>query len=174
MELVAFYGFALLAVLPALFMLFTKNLIYAAFALFITFLGVAALYVLAGADFLAVTQIMVYVGGILVLLIFGIMITQNSIKSNDASAPNTILVNSSRQLPGILLATVIFLFLVYVALAANYTIIGDIINSKSTVRTIGVELMTTHLLPFEIAGIILLVALVGATYLAMNRNPTHE
>ncbi len=174
MEFVAFYGFALLAVLPALFMLFTKNLIYAAFSLFITFLGVAALYVLAGADFLAVTQIMVYVGGILVLLIFGIMITQKTIKTTDSTAPNSVLVSSGRQLPGFLLATAIFLFLVYVVSAANYAIVGDIIISKSTVKTIGVELMTSHLLPFEIAGIILLVALVGAAYLAMNRNPVHE
>ncbi len=174
MELIAFYGFALLAVIPALFILFTKNLIYAAFALFITFLVVAAIYVLAGADFLAVTQIMVYVGGILVLLIFGIMITQKSVKNVDSSTSNQVLVLSSRRIPAFILATVLFLFFTYLILGANFAIVGDVMTSKSTIRTIGVALMTTHLLPFEIAGILLLVALVGATYLAMNRNSTHE
>ena len=65
-----------------------KDTAIAAFALFLAFLGVAALYVLAGADFLGVTQIMIYVGGILVLLIFGIMLTQKSDKSADPSKPN--------------------------------------------------------------------------------------
>ncbi|MNL78650.1 NADH:ubiquinone oxidoreductase subunit J [compost metagenome] len=49
---------------------------------------------------------------------------------------------------------------------------GEEMNTKSTIKTIGVELMTSHLLPFEIAAILLLVALIGAAYLALNRNPT--
>ncbi|MGB3588505.1 MAG: NADH-quinone oxidoreductase subunit J, partial [Tunicatimonas sp.] len=74
-EVAAFYVFAGLVVLSALVVLFTRNILYAAFSLLLTFLGVSAVYVLAGADFLAVMQIMVYVGGVLVLLIFGVMLT---------------------------------------------------------------------------------------------------
>src|SRR5690606_28039474 len=70
-----FYFFACITVLSALMVLWTKNVLYAAFSLIITFMGVAAMYVFAGADFIAVAQILIYVGGILVLIIFGVMLT---------------------------------------------------------------------------------------------------
>lgn len=171
MEVIAFYIFSGLAIFSALFILFSKNLIYAAFALFVTFLGVAALYVLAGADFLAVTQIMVYVGGILVLLIFGIMLTQKADKSAVSTTPNTVIVSVTRRFSGFLVGSCLFIFLSYIIAAANFKLTGETNISRSTLKTIGVELMTSHLLPFEIAAILLLVALVGAAYLALNRNP---
>ncbi|MCF2489727.1 NADH-quinone oxidoreductase subunit J [Dyadobacter sp. CY347] len=170
MELAAFYGFSLLAIVAALFILFSKNLIYGAFALFLAFLGVAALYILAGADFLGVTQIMIYVGGILVLLIFGIMLTQKK-KNDDSQHHNRVEILLSREVWGFLLGVGIFVALFKIISSANFKMIGDSISSRSTIKTIGVELMTSHLLPFEIAAILLLVALVGAAYLAMNRNP---
>jgi len=171
MEATAFYSFSILAIAAALFILFSKNLIYAAFALFLTFLGVAALYVLAGADFLAVTQIMVYVGGILVLLIFGIMLTQKTNKESISSAPNRVAVPVARAIWGSVIGGGLFIFLSYIIVDARFQMTGNIISSKSTIKTIGVELMTSHLLPFEIAAILLLVALIGAAYLALNRNP---
>ena len=170
-QIIAFYGFALLAVASALFILFSKNLIHAAFALFLTFLGVAALYVLAGADFLGVAQIMIYVGGILVLLIFGIMLTQKGDRQA-GSVQNKVEVLASRELWGGIVGAGAFVFLMKILLSADFRMTGDVNTSKSTIKTIGVELMTSHLLPFEIAGILLLVALVGASYLALNRNPS--
>ncbi|MDQ6477803.1 NADH-quinone oxidoreductase subunit J [Dyadobacter sp. LHD-138] len=171
MEIAAFYGFSGLAIIAALFILFSRNLIYAAFALFLAFLGVAALYVLAGADFLAVTQIMVYVGGILVLLIFGIMLTQKADKEAISTTPNRVVVSMARQFWGFLIGASLFGFLSYVIVTSNFKMTGESNVSRSTLKTIGVELMTSHLLPFEIAAILLLVALVGAAYLALNRNP---
>jgi len=171
MEAAAFYSFSILAIASALFILFSRNLIYGAFALFLAFLGVAALYVLAGADFLAVTQIMVYVGGILVLLIFGIMLTQKANNNTVSDTPNKVEVLPSREIAGFLAGSGLFLFLGYIILDARFAMQGEVISSNSTIRTIGVELMTSHLLPFEIAAILLLVALVGAAYLALNRNP---
>ena len=171
MEATAFYSFSILAIASALFILFSRNLIYAAFALFMAFLGIAALYVLAGADFLAVTQIMVYVGGILVLLIFGIMLTQKTNKEAISSTPNRVEVPLTRIIWGFLVGSGAFVFLSYIILSSQFKMTGNIISSKSTIQTIGVELMTSHLLPFEIAAILLLVALIGAAYLALNRNP---
>ena len=171
MEATAFYSFSILAIASALFILFSRNLIYAAFALFMAFLGIAALYVLAGADFLAVTQIMVYVGGILVLLIFGIMLTQKTNKEAIYSTPNRVEVPLKRIIWGFLAGSGVFFFLSYIILKSQFKMTGNIISSKSTIRTIGVELMTSHLLPFEITAILLLVALIGAAYLALNRNP---
>jgi NADH:ubiquinone oxidoreductase subunit 6 (subunit J) len=72
---VIFWIFGIITVTSAIITAFAKNIVYAAFALLFTFFGVAGLYVMANADFLAVTQLLVYVGGILILLIFGVMLT---------------------------------------------------------------------------------------------------
>ncbi|HSQ75876.1 MAG TPA: NADH-quinone oxidoreductase subunit J, partial [Bacteroidota bacterium] len=72
---IVFYIFAAITVLSAFVVVFSRNLMYAACSLLFTFFGVAGLYILLHADFLAVTQILIYVGGILVLLLFGIMLT---------------------------------------------------------------------------------------------------
>lgn len=170
-ELIVFYAFAALTLGAGVFILLTRNLMYAAFALFLALLGVAALFVLAGADFLAVAQLMVYVGGILVLLIFGIMLTRIPDPEATSQTPNRVLVDLGRGFWGGAVALALFIVLFLVIVQANFALVGDTLNSRSTIRTLGVELMTTHLLPFEIAGILLLVALVGAAYLAMNRNP---
>ena len=74
-EAVIFYIFAAVTVGSAAVVVLARSLIYSAFALLFTFFGVAGLYVLLGADFLAATQLLVYVGGILVLLLFGVMLT---------------------------------------------------------------------------------------------------
>ncbi|GAB2763542.1 NADH-quinone oxidoreductase subunit J [Rhabdobacter roseus] len=171
MELVAFYGFSAMCIGSALFILLTRNLMYAAFALFVALLGVAALYVLAGADFLAVTQLMIYVGGILVLLIFGIMLTQTP-ERQEATASNRVEVLSGRRFWGFLASVAVFCLLLFTLLGSRFRLGGDTLTSRSTLRTLGVELMTSHLLPFEIAGVLLLVALIGAAYLALNRNPS--
>src|SRR5512135_2345235 len=73
---IVFYFFAAMTVTSAAVVVFSRNLIHNAFALLFTFFGVAGLYVFLGADFLAATQMVIYVGGILVLLIFGVMLTQ--------------------------------------------------------------------------------------------------
>lgn len=72
---VIFYIFGAITLTGAFITAFAKNIVYAAFALLFTFFGIAGLYVMANADFLAVTQLLVYVGGILILLIFGVMLT---------------------------------------------------------------------------------------------------
>ncbi|MGV3604326.1 MAG: NADH-quinone oxidoreductase subunit J [Dyadobacter fermentans] len=171
MEAIIFYIFSALTLLAGLFILVSRNLIYGAFALFLAFLGVAALYVLAGADFLAVSQIMIYVGGILVLLIFGIMLTQKREKSDDSTRHNRVEVPITRRIWGVLVGVGFFGLLVKVILSSDFAMAGAEMSTKSTIRTIGVELMTSHLLPFEVAAILLLVALIGAAYLALNRNP---
>ncbi|MEK6571394.1 MAG: NADH-quinone oxidoreductase subunit J, partial [Bacteroidota bacterium] len=72
---IVFYVFALVTVVSAFVVVFSKNIVHSAFSLLFTFFGVAGLYVLLNADFLAVTQLLIYVGGILILLLFGVMLT---------------------------------------------------------------------------------------------------
>lgn len=168
MELIAFYGFAGLAIVSALFILFTRNLMYAAFGLFLTFLGVAALYVFAMADFIAVSQIMIYVGGVLVLLVFGIMLTQSG-KTRESTRANYVTVENKGVVIGLTVAVALFALLIKVITTADFLLAGDYVEQKSTLGQLGVHLMTTHLLPFEIVAILLLAVLVGTGYMAYNR-----
>src|SRR6266853_1022486 len=74
-----FYFFAIITIASGAIVVISKNIIYSAFALLFTFFGVAGIYVLLNADFLAVTQLLIYVGGILVLMLFGVMLTNKVI-----------------------------------------------------------------------------------------------
>ncbi|MGB3182641.1 MAG: NADH-quinone oxidoreductase subunit J [Cyclobacteriaceae bacterium] len=162
-----FYAFAGLTVLSALFILLTRNILYAAFSLVVTFLGVSALYILAGADFIAVTQIMVYVGGVIVLMIFGVMFT-NKVQGK---AITTAVHN---RFWGVLVSVGLFAFLFAFLLRVNWGALGWIDRSQhvagaGTLRQLGTGLMTDYLLPFELAGILLLIALVGAAFIARRQ-----
>lgn len=170
---IAFYSFSALTLVGALAVLFTRNVMYAAFFLLLTLLGVAGLFVLASADFLAVAQIMIYVGGVLVLVIFGVMLTHKpDARTNaDSQQPNRI---ASLNRSGGLLSWVgavgvagsLFVAFYTLLARANFTLLTRPVGWQSTVQTIGKQLMTEYVVPFEIAGILLLAALVGATYLA--------
>jgi NADH-quinone oxidoreductase subunit J len=84
-----FYLFATAIVASAVLVCFSRNIVHAAFALLVTFFGVAGIYVLLSADFLAVSQILIYVGGILVLLVFGVMLTNRVTNIDLRSALST-------------------------------------------------------------------------------------
>ncbi|TAF96908.1 MAG: NADH-quinone oxidoreductase subunit J [Cytophagia bacterium] len=165
----AFYGFSALAIGAALFILFTRNVLYAAFCLFVVLLGVAALFVLMGADFLAIAQILIYVGGVLILLIFGIMLTHRG-EPTTSQQPNRITTKHLNKFWGFTVALSIFGILFTVLVSANFQIMqlpnAPINAPHSTVRRIGLSLLTDNVLPFEIAGVLLLMALIGAAYVA--------
>src|SRR5687768_12070546 len=74
---VIFYLLAAITIIPAIVVVFSRNIAYAAFSLMFTFFGVSGLYVMLGADFVGVSQLLIYVGGILVLFLFGMMLTAN-------------------------------------------------------------------------------------------------
>ncbi|CCH57000.1 NADH-ubiquinone/plastoquinone oxidoreductase chain 6 [Fibrisoma limi BUZ 3] len=173
MAQLAFYGFAALTIGGALAVLLTRNVLYAAFFLLLTLLGVAALFVLAGADFLAIAQIMIYVGGVLVLVIFGVMLThkRDPQASTDSQQPNRILTLNRNWVGVLLVAVPLFLGLYTLLARTNFTILNQPSpNWQTTIDTIGKQLMTEYVVPFEIVGILLLAALVGATYLASPRS----
>ncbi|MCY7352050.1 MAG: NADH-quinone oxidoreductase subunit J [Cytophagaceae bacterium] len=162
----------------AVVVLLSRNVLYSAYSLLLTFVGIAALYVLAGADFLAVTQLMVYVGGVLVLLVFGVMLThrgdaQKSVAQR-ATEPNVVRTNHGRTLAGVLVAGGMFALLFTVIQKADFTrneaTFYDPITRVSTVPDVGIHLMTDYALPFEVVGVLLLAALIGAAYLSSIRN----
>ncbi len=173
---IAFYAFSALTLIGALAVLLTRNVLYAAFFLLLTLLGVAGLFVLASADFLAVAQIMIYIGGVLVLVIFGVMLTHKAEAPADTSSqqPNRIASLNrtgafSNWFFALLITGGLFLALFVLLVRANFVLLNQPVGWQSTVTTIGKQLMTEYVVPFEIAGILLLAALVGATYLAASQ-----
>lgn len=170
---IAFYGFSALSVGAALTILFTRNVMYAALCLFLALLGVAALFVLAGADFLAIAQLLIYVGGVLVLIIFGIMLTYRRDRESNQTK-NYVRTGHLNQFWGALVALGMFGLLFWIILNADFMItrspqLAEVTSPRSTLRLIGVNLMTTHVWAFEVVGILLLAALIGAAYVATQR-----
>ncbi|AEI51792.1 NADH-quinone oxidoreductase subunit J family protein [Runella slithyformis] len=171
---IAFYGFSALSIGAALTILFTRNVMYAALCLFLTLLGVAALFVLSGADFLAITQLLIYVGGVLVLIMFGIMLTYRPDREGNQTK-NYVLTGHLNRFWGTAVALGIFGILFWIILNANFMItqspqLAEYTPQHSTLRIIGVSLMTTHVWAFEVIGILLLAALIGAAYVATQRD----
>lgn len=161
---ILFYLFAGITIASALVILWTKNVLYAAFSLMITFMGVAALYVFAGADFIAVSQILIYVGGILVLIIFGVMLTNRLSGQSVTTA-------SHNKFSGYIIGLTIFGTLFYAIYQVNFASISSInqdvaSTGESTIGIIGVKLMSTYILPFEMIAVLLLLTLIGAAFIA--------
>lgn len=155
---VLFYAFGALTLLGAAMVLLTKNVLYAAYALMATLLGMAGLYILAGADFVGITQIIVYVGGVLVLVLFGVMLTNRL-------SGQKILAGSHNRWAGALLGLLVFSSLAWAIYSVNWSTFASETTS-STVEPIGEALMTDYLFAFELVGVLLLVVLVGAAYVA--------
>jgi NADH-quinone oxidoreductase subunit J len=153
-----FYAFAIITVVSAFIVVLSKNIIYSAVSLFITLFGVAGFFVLLHADFIAVTQIMIYIGGILVLLIFGVMLT-TKITDIKLKTKNINALTSAIFVIGITAV------LIFIMLTTNWKV-AEVVKYDETIDKIGVLLLTDYLLPFEIASIILLIALIGAAMYA--------
>jgi len=155
---IIFYIFAILTIVSAGLVVFSKNIVYSAFSLLVTFFSVAGIYVLLNADFIALTQLLIYVGGILVLLLFGVMLTTNATNVD----LNT---QTLKAIPATVIAAIITALLVSTVISTKWKS-NETPPLNNTVKGIGELLLTKYLLPFEIASIVLLVAIVGAAFLA--------
>jgi NADH-quinone oxidoreductase subunit J len=137
---------------------FSKNIVYSAFALMGTFMGVAALYVFLAADFVAVIQVLIYVGGILVLTLFAVMLTH---RIADVRISN----RSVGVLPGLVVVVAVGAVMAKAVLGANW--LGRSPETPHpTTAGIGNAFLGDYLLPFELASVVLLAALVGAVVLS--------
>lgn len=159
---IVFYFFAVLTIASAAVVVFARNLIHCAFALLFTFFGVAALYVFLGADFLAATQMVIYVGGILVLILFGIMLTN---KLYDVKLKT----GRSQFVPAAIVTAVLFSILTFFMLGTSWFQSGTELDGPTT-ALIGDLLMQDFILPFEVASILLLLALIGAAMIVRRRS----
>jgi len=157
---VVFWVFAVVTVGSAAVVVLSRTLIYSAFALLFTFFGVAGLYVLLGADFLAATQLLIYVGGILVLLLFGVMLTHKIYDLDLRTETNQLA-------SGAIVAGGLFVILGATAVRSEWATTARTL--APTTRDIGHLFMGAYLLPFEAASVLLLVALIGAAMIVRRR-----
>lgn len=161
---ILFYLFGSITLLSALMILFTRNIVHAAYLLVLVFLSIAGIYVIAHAEFVAVTQIIIYAGGILVLIIFGIMLTNRM-------AGQRIYTGSGNKIMGAILGLSFFILLVVSIFQVKFAsrppeIVEDSALQYTGMQAIGIRLMTEYVLLFELAGVLILIALVGAAFMA--------
>jgi len=158
---IIFWVFAVLMLGSAVIVVHGKNLVRSAFALLATFFSVAVFYVMLGADFLAGAQVLIYVGGILTLILFGVMLTNRIYNLNLETA-------TFQVVPGAMVSLAVFVLLTTVITRTPWSQ-ASIIEDGPTTARIGRSLMTEYVLPFEIASVLLLVALLGAAMLVRRR-----
>jgi NADH:ubiquinone oxidoreductase subunit 6 (subunit J) len=162
---ILFYGFEVLAALSAITLLFIRNVFYGTLLLIVCLLSIAGVYIFLNAEFIAVTQILIYAGGILVLIIFGVMLT-----SKFSGKP--LVVENKHWLPGIVVGFFFFALLSKL-FSETHFYSNDQLQQESTftpINKIGVLLMSDYVLPFEVAGLLLLVALISAAVIASSFN----
>jgi NADH:ubiquinone oxidoreductase subunit 6 (subunit J) len=162
---ILFYFFVIVAGGATLALAFTRNVLYGALLLIVCLLALAGIYILAFAEFVAVTQILIYAGGILVIIIFGIMLT-----SKISEKP--LVVEHSYMFSGILVAATCFTMLLYVLSQESFPTQNNQqpTTTISPIETVGVSLFSKYMLPFEIAGVLLLISLIGASVIASTIN----
>src|SRR2546423_15399887 len=159
---VLFYIFAIMSGGAALSVVISRNIVRTAVGLLFTLAGIAGLYFLLNAEFLAAVQLVVYAGGTLILIIFGVMLTSKSPFSHFEPKLGEVVIAIS---VGIVLLAAL-LMAIKTAQFAPEPVVKD---QKYPVAALGQALLGDYLVPFELASVILLVVMIGAAYLAKAR-----
>ncbi len=163
MEAIVFYIFAAIMMGSSLAVALSRNIVRSAVWLLGTLGSAAMLYFLMAANLVAAIQLIVYAGGILILIVFGVMLTARNPHMKTGAKRGEILVAA-------LVGIVLFVGIVTVSLSGPWPelpggpVDGDAVRAAS-VETIGNKLLTEYLLPFELASVLLLAVMIGAAYL---------
>ncbi|HET7627024.1 MAG TPA: NADH-quinone oxidoreductase subunit J [Bacillales bacterium] len=159
-ELIAFFILALTSIVGGVLMLNLKKVIHMVVALVFTFLGLAGIYIMLSAEFVAVVQILIYSGAVSIIMLFGIMLTKHNDRAKEV-------VSKWRHFTVAAGVLVFFGIMFYGIRDLDFGRAAKSLQDDNT-QQIGIELYTHYLLPFEIASLLLLVALVGAVLMARN------
>jgi NADH-quinone oxidoreductase subunit J len=160
----AFWVLSAVAVVSALGIIVSRNLLHAVLWLILTFVALAGLFITLTADFVAVAQVLVYAGAVGVLVVFAIMLTPSSARTN---------AETRFFGPGLLVAAAFSTVLAYVALATDWPVVARD-AFQTTAQEIGSLLVTRYVLAFELASLVLIVAMVGAIVLVRGGRPVPE
>lgn len=165
-ELVAFLLIALVGVVGGMLLLNLSNVVHMVIALVFTFLSIAGIFVLLSAEFLAVVQVLVYSGAITIIMLFGIMLTRHDNRRQST-------VGRGRKLL-IFLGILGFGLVVYSGIYNLEFPEQAVALHEANVEQIGVTLFSKYVIPFELLGVLLLVALIGAIVLARKDDEVEE
>lgn len=175
-----FYTLAAIMLGAAVYVAVCRDIARAIFCFFGVLFGLAGLYIFALADFVAVTQLLVYAGGVIVLMIFALMLTDKRLleKFSGDEKPGPRLFRA-RALPSVLLALGVLAVLLQAIRGTGWDALqwrrdaagaaDHITGAENMVENVGINLMTRYLVPFEVISVFLLAALIGAAYLARGR-----
>jgi NAD(P)H-quinone oxidoreductase subunit 6 len=161
---VIFYALAALTVGSAMLVAFSRNIVYSTFALLGAFMGVVGIYILLAADFVAMVQLLVYVGGILVLTIFAVMLTAGI---GDVTVSNRA-VGRGAGIFTVGIAGMVMLL----AIGRTQWHQAAAVTPAPTTYAIGNAFLGDYVLPFEVASLVLLAALIGA--IVISRHEARE
>ena len=157
---VAFFVLATITLIAGLATVTLRNVFHSALALVGTFFGVAGIYLLLEAEFLAVVQVLIYVGAISVLILFAIMLTRGLMKPGESAT-------NGQWATAAVMALFLFFGMLLISLQGPWP--GTPVSiTTDLIPALGTALLTTYVLPFEIASILLLAALVGALIIARD------
>ncbi len=163
---ILFYCFALLTLACGLVVVYSRNIVHSGFALLGTFAGVAGLYGLLSSSFLAAAQILVYVGGVLVVILFAIMLTRGIEKANRSNP-------SQGVIPATIIGVIAAALLIFVALNFPWKVQAAP-EAMTSVPPLGDALLGDYILPFEFLSLLLLAALIGAVMLVRKEMKTGD
>ncbi len=155
---IAFWVFAITAVVGALGVVWAKRVFHSAMFLTVALGSTAAIYVLLSADFLAAVQILVYTGAVVILVLFAIMLTPQSVEL-PTFAPG------GQQLGGVIVALALLALMIAAITNQPWPLAAQPLDQPTSFG-LGQGLLTTYLFPFELASLVLLVAMIGAILLA--------
>ncbi|HYC00103.1 MAG TPA: NADH-quinone oxidoreductase subunit J [Candidatus Limnocylindrales bacterium] len=153
-----FYAVAVVALIGGLGVALSKHIIYSALSLMISLMGVAGLFLTLSADFVAGVQLLVYVGGVLVLTLFAVMLTQGI---QDVAVSN----RGVGRLAGGAITLAVFIVMARAVTAATWATAKEPLPPVYSTNAVGDLLLGKYVLPFEVASIVLLAVLVGAVVL---------
>jgi len=161
LEAVVFYIFGGLMVVSSLAIVVSRSIVRSAVWLLGTLVSAGVLYFLLSANFLGAIQLIVYAGGILILIVFGVMLTAKSPYVRFNARPREIVITA-------LVGVILFAALSGLMLATDWPAIPDAAPAREVqpVADIGRSLLTEYLIPFELVSVLLLAVMIGAAYLA--------
>src|ERR1051325_9689252 len=173
LELVLFYIFAAIAIVSAILVITRHNVVHSAAFLGATLFAVAGIFLTLHAEFLAGVQVIVYVGGILVLFVFVIMLISVERAEHERQYNRQWII--ALVTSAILIVEIAYgLFRGRDSFVLPRVVVPPAVPASGNSELVATGLYTTYLLPFEIASILLLVAIVGAVALAKKRTPAEE
>lgn len=178
---IIFYTLTAIAIGSAAYVVLSQQLVRSVFMFFVTLFAVAGLYVFALTDFVALTQIVIYVGGVLVLVLFAFLLSNKETLENLSNISSSLL--SANKLIASIISLVFLSVLLYTFSSIDFEHLKWIEEAKANqtiktvsdngIKNIGINIMSTYLLPLEIISVLLMMTLIGAAHIA-RKEPKAE